>query len=657
MPDITLKPTMDKPKMLEVNRGPKDAGAILKEQYEAQQAQKRPVDKSPVQYATDKVETTARRGTELAADGVRRGVKHHKKAVKQRNTQTQEQSAYENGSADEAGRQPQSQRAQTPRPQEQAQRRFVRERQQQAAQGGGTGPYSAYGVERSQQAVSDRIKPPTARERGRQKAIEDARQTRVKARYLAEKENAVLHGTNSAAEGGGRTPVSIKQKTVGVKTGSAYARNAPMKDRIMTPTAVAAKRAKQKAQKEMQRQMLKQAAVKAKKAAQETAKVTVRAAKAVARAIAAAAKAIIAAGGGVALLVVILLVALIGVIAASPFGIFFSGEHPGPDAVPVSVAVAEINSDFNSQLEALQSDGDYDDVVILGAAADWPEVLAVFASKVAGADGSEAADVVTIDRDRIDKLKAVFWDMTAITSYVQEIEHGDSDPDDGVDDSWTEYILHITITAKTAAEMPPIYGFTVRQTSAMNELLAQRAMLEELVGSLSIISADAGVVLDNLPADLSPERKAVVKTACSLVDKVNYFWGGKSYVIGWDSRWGQIQKVWAEGSSTTGTYRPYGLDCSGFVDWVFYQVSEGECIIGHGGGATMQHGYCTAIAWSDAQPGDLVFYPGDEHVGIVGGRDEAGNLLVIHCASGYNNVVVTGIEGFTSIGRPAHFSS
>ena len=33
-----------------------------------------------------------------------------------------------------------------------------------------------------------------------------------------------------------------------------------------------------------------------------------------------------------------------------------------------------------------------------------------------------------------------------------------------------------------------------------------------------------------------------------------------------------------------------------------------------------------------------------------------GNLLIIHCASGYNNVVITGIEGFTSIGRPGYFS-
>lgn len=64
-------------------------------------------------------------------------------------------------------------------------------------------------------------------------------------------------------------------------------------------------------------------------------------------------------------------------------------------------------------------------------------------------------------------------------------------------------------------------------------------------------------------------------------------------MIGWNSRWGQLTKVWADGNSTTDTYRPYGLDCSGFVDWVFYNVTDGEYVIGHGGGAHMQHTYCT----------------------------------------------------------------
>ena len=168
--------------------------------------------------------------------------------------------------------------------------------------------------------------------------------------------------------------------------------------------------------------------------------------------------------------------------------------------------------------------------------------------------------------------------------------------------------------------------------------------------------ADAKALLAALPEELSPERRAVVETACSLVGKVNYFWGGKSLVFGWDERWGTIQKVTAAGSSTTGTYRPYGMDCSGFVDWVFYNVTGGEYIIGHGGGATMQHNYCTEISWDEALPGDLVFYPGDEHVGIVGGRDENGELLIVHCAFSQDNVVITEKSGFVSIARPNYYS-
>ena len=70
----------------------------------------------------------------------------------------------------------------------------------------------------------------------------------------------------------------------------------------------------------------------------------------------------------------------------------------------------------------------------------------------------------------------------------------------------------------------------------------------------------------------------------------------------------------------------------------------------------MQHRYCADIRWEDAQTGDLVFYPDDFHVGIVGGRDANGELLIIHCASGHNNVVITGKASFTSVGRPQYYA-
>ena len=406
--------------------------------------------------------------------------------------------------------------------------------------------------------------------------------------------------------------------------------------------------AKRRVQRNAQRKLLRQSTAKAKTALDLSRKAAVMTAKAVSSLISAIAGLL----GGAFLIPIICLIVLVAAIIASPFGILFANE-PTPGAMPLNVAVGQLNMELANTLETMQT-GDYDSIDIQGQGPDWREVVAVFAARTAGAD--DGTDVAALTPDRVDRLKAVFWDMCAISSEVETISHPDSDPDDDTDDSWTERILHITITAKTAEDMRTEYAFTEYQNQALTELLAELATMDLLLTDLSASQEQARNILRNLPDGLSPERRAVVETACKLVGKVNYFWGGKSRVIGWDSRWGTIQKVWADGSSTTGTYRPYGLDCSGFVDWVFYNISDGAYTIGHGGGARAQHTYCTAITWAEAQPGDLVFYPEDTHVGIVGGWDESGNILIIHCASGYNNVVVTKQEGFTTIGRPLYYS-
>ena len=160
---------------------------------------------------------------------------------------------------------------------------------------------------------------------------------------------------------------------------------------------------------------------------------------------------------------------------------------------------------------------------------------------------------------------------------------------------------------------------------------------------------------ERLPENLSVERRMVVTYALALVDKVDYFWGGKSLVLGWDDRWGEMMEVTAEGDGTTGTERPYGLDCSGFVDWAFYNASGGSYIPGQGGGAAAQHGQCADIPWEEVQPGDLVFYPEDDHVGIAAGRDGQGRLLVVHCAAGAGGVTLSCSNGFTQAARPGWY--
>lgn len=429
-------------------------------------------------------------------------------------------------------------------------------------------------------------------------------------------------------------------------------------EQISAPTAqpktpvskIDTKRARKAATQDAQRKMLKKGNNRAARAAAAAAK---KLAEAAAKAVKELISALASLGGGTALFIVFSIVIVAGAFLASPLGILFADEQQADDTVPLATAIAEIQGEYHVELERLQN-GDFASVQIVGQAPDWREVVAVFASKTAGAE--DGVDVFTLDEGRVELLRQVFWDMCEITTATQTVDVPDSNPDDDVDDSHTGIALTITITAKTAEQMRLIYAFTKYQNDALDILLENLGSLNIPMGSLTISQEDAIALLENLPDDLDPARKAVVETAVQLVGRVSYFWGGKSLTLGWDDRWGVPTEVTAAGSGSTGTVRPFGLDCSGFVDWSFYNATNGSYYPGRGGGAATQHSYCTNISWSDVQPGDLVFYPDDSHVGIVGGKDADGNLLIVHCSGGANGVVITGAAGFTSVARPECFS-
>lgn len=363
----------------------------------------------------------------------------------------------------------------------------------------------------------------------------------------------------------------------------------------------------------------------------------------------------IAAGGSTAVAMV-LVICLIGLLIVSPFGIFFSGEDSGT-GYTMPEAVSVLNGEFAARIEQIKAENSYDELDMDNAGsaamvANWRDVLAVYAVRTT-TDNASPDEVATLTEEKMEILREIFWDMNAISYHLETVSGGEDEGD--------TVILRITVTVKDYLQMADEYRFNADQRKLLEELMQPeyQELFAALTGSYQDIELspdEVAKIMENLPADLSEARREVVLTAYQLLGRVHYFWGGKSLVIGWDSRWGMPMEVTAEGSSTTGTVRPFGLDCSGMVDWVFYNQSGGQYVIGHGGGATAQHSYCTPIAWSDAQPGDLVFYPGDSHVGIVCGFDSGGNIMIIHCASGANNVVVTGKIGFTSIGRPEYFA-
>ena len=448
-------------------------------------------------------------------------------------------------------------------------------------------------------------------------------------------------------------PRERPQHSISIRTRDTEQISAPKAAPKASASKTATKRARKTATQDAQRKMLKKSNNRAARAARAAAAAAKKLAEAAAKAVKELISALASLGGGTALFIVFSIVIVAGAFLASPLGILFADEQQADDTVPLATAIAEIQGEYHVELERLQN-GDFASVQIVGQAPDWREVVAVFASKTAGAE--DGVDVFTLDEERVELLRQVFWDMCEITTATQDVDVPDSDPDDDVDDSHTGIALTITITAKTAEQMRLIYAFTKYQNDALDILLENLGSLNIPMGSLTISQEDAIALLENLPDDLDPARKAVVETAVQLVGRVSYFWGGKSLTLGWDDRWGTSMEVTAAGSGSTGTVRPFGLDCSGFVDWTFYNATNGSYYPGRGGGAATQHSYCTNISWSDAQPGDLVFYPDDSHVGIVGGKDADGNLLIVHCSGGANGVVITGSAGFTSVARPDCFA-
>lgn len=110
----------------------------------------------------------------------------------------------------------------------------------------------------------------------------------------------------------------------------------------------------------------------------------------------------------------------------------------------------------------------------------------------------------------------------------------------------------------------------------------------------------------------------------------------------------------AAGSSSTGTIRPYGLDCSGFTDWV-YKTALGVSIQA---GSWAQYTSSTPIFEAELLPGDLGFLLNDsgttDHVLIFAGYSEDGSRTWVHSEGGIGvHVNTPGYDSKLVLRRPS----
>lgn len=336
------------------------------------------------------------------------------------------------------------------------------------------------------------------------------------------------------------------------------------------------------------------------KAAAKAAKITIKAIIHAIKAIIAATKALIAflMAGGWIVVFIIIVVCLIGLLVSSVFGIFFSSEDTGNIEQPktMNVVISELNQEFINKITQIQKENPYNEYDITSNRAEWKDVLAVYSAKVNGGDNSN--ELVTLNEEKINTLREIFWEMNEITftkdeeSHEQVIFHL----------TWTEYKtvtytkLHININSKSVEEMADKYNFNEEQRKQLEELLKDEYsnMWASVIYGTSVGSSD------------------IVSVAASQIGNI----GGQPYWswYGFDSR-----VEW----------------CACFVSWCANQCGYIEAgIIPRFAGCQSEgvQWFKTCGLWKDRgfspKPGDIIFFDwidkdtgvrdgSADHVGIV----------------------------------------
>ena len=121
-------------------------------------------------------------------------------------------------------------------------------------------------------------------------------------------------------------------------------------------------------------------------------------------------------------------------------------------------------------------------------------MLAIYAVRTT-TDDTSPDEVATLTAEKLDILRQIFWDMNAISYWVETVS-GDEDESDTV-------ILHITVTVKDHLQMADEYRFNTERRKLLGELMQPeyQELFMALTGSYQDI-------------DLSPEEiQEIIKKA------------------------------------------------------------------------------------------------------------------------------------------------
>lgn len=196
----------------------------------------------------------------------------------------------------------------------------------------------------------------------------------------------------------------------------------------------------------------------------------------------------------------------------------------------------------------------------------------------------------------------------------------------------------ITLSCITPDDLLKFYN---ADTTEIKEKAKKRAeKLQQIINNEEINQVLNAKVPTYLPEtsynyvtpNMTTEQKNLITVAQSLIGQVPYEWGGKSKFAGYDNTW------WSFNDDN----EQNGLDCSGYVQWIFRTAGYPEelCKKLLSTASTLDAGF-QDISKEDLEVGDVgLLYKtakeGTNHIGMY-----VGDGKWIHCSSGKGTVAVT----------------
>lgn len=208
-------------------------------------------------------------------------------------------------------------------------------------------------------------------------------------------------------------------------------------------------------------------------------KVAVKAIIATAKAVIAGVKALvaaIAAGGWVAVLIIVIIV-LVALVAGSIFAIFIPAEQNG---ITVYDVMGELDREFHDKEQELLANCQYDVLTYEGEMADWNEIVAIYAVKL-NLDTENPQEIATFDEAKADELRNIYRTMNTVrletrteTKEVKKQVRDENGNLKEVTETVTTTYVTVKRTGLTAMQAADEYDFTDYQIEMLTMLLDEK---------------------------------------------------------------------------------------------------------------------------------------------------------------------------------------